>query len=98
MQTQKQQSKVSSNKGKTRYTENQKIDKEMTGGSGTTQSGETISPIASLQTSRQTKSDNAAPMRQTRSKSKSMAISVSDMDPSPEKKDKDEEMVDQNDD
>ena len=70
----------------------------MTGGSGTTQSGEMLSSIASLQTSRQTKSDNAAPMRQTRSKSKSMAISVSDMDPSPQKQDKDDEMEDQNDD
>ena len=71
----------------------------MTGGSGTTQSGEIQgSSIASLQTSRQTKSDNVATVRQTRSKSKLKTVSVTDLDCSPGKEEQDKEMIDQQED
>ena len=55
--------------------------------------------INQLAASRQTRSENHPPMRQTRSKSKSMAISVADVDPSPSKGDHvevmDYEIIDQ---
>ena len=56
------------------------------------QIGESREAVELLQATRQSKSDNQAPMRQTRSKSKSMAVSVADIDPSPSDKDTGEVM------